>query len=64
MGVYLYSRALEIIQEEEYLDESAFDVIRRSYKGHYEFGDKYGKLSDSKKKYRTKRQAQGSTNGR
>ena len=55
-----YSRALEIIQEEDYLDEEDFNEIR--YKRHlkvknpYKFGKKYGKLLANRKRPRTKRQ--------
>ena len=57
-----YSRALEIIQEEDYLDEDEFDEIR--YKRHlkvknpYKFQKKYGKLLASQKRPRTKRQTE------
>ena len=65
-----YSRALEIIQEEDYLDEDEFDEIR--YKRHlnvknpYKFQKKYGKLLASQKKPRTKRQTETEvvTNGK
>ena len=55
-----YSRALEIIQDEDYLDEEEFDDIR--YKRHlkvknpYKFERKYGKLLANRKRPRTKRQ--------
>ena len=63
-----YSRALEIIQEEDYLDEEEFDEIR--YKRHlkvknpYKFEKKYGKLLASGKRPRTKRQTEVVTNGK
>ena len=63
-----YSRALEIIQEEDYLDEEEFDEIR--YKRHlkvknpYNFERKYGKLLASGKRPRTKRQTEVVTNGK
>ena len=64
-----YSRALEIIQEEDYLDEDEFDEIR--YKRHqqvknpYKFEKKYGKLLASGKRLkRTKRQTEVVTNGK
>ena len=65
-----YSRALEIIQEEDYLDEDEFDEIR--YKRHlkvknpYKFQKKYGKLLASQKRPRTKRQTETEvvTNGK
>ena len=63
-----YSRALEIIQEEDYLDEEEFDEIR--YKRHlkvknpYKFEKKYGKLSASGKRPRTKRQTEVVINGK
>ena len=63
-----YSRALEIIQDEDYLDEEEFDDIR--YKRHlkvknpYKFGKKYGKLLASGKKPRTKRQTSASITNR
>ena len=63
-----YSRALEIIQEEDYLDEDEFDEIR--YKRHlkvkktYKVRKKYGKLLASRKRSRTKRQTEVVTNGK
>ena len=63
-----YSRALEIIQSEDYLDEEEFDAIR--YKRHlkvknpYNFERKYGKLLASGKRPRTKRQTEVVTNGK
>ena len=63
-----YSRALEIIQEEDYLDEEEFDEIR--YKRHlkvknpYNFERKHGKLLASGKRPRTKRQTEVVTNGK
>ena len=63
-----YSRALEIIQEEEYLDEEEFDEIR--YKRHlkvknpYKFERKYGKLLASGKRSRAKRQTEVVINGK
>ena len=63
-----YSRALEIIQEEDYLDEEEFDEIR--YKRHlkvknpYKFERKYVKLLASGKRSRTKRQTEVVTNGK
>ena len=63
-----YSRALEIIQEEDYLDEDEFDEIR--YKRHlnvknpYKFQKKHGKLLANQKRSRTKRQIEVVTNGK
>ena len=63
-----YSRALEIIQEEDYLDQEEFDEIR--YKRHlkvknpYKFEKKYGKLLASGKRPRTKRQTEVVINGK
>ena len=63
-----YSRALEIIQEEDYLDEDEFDEIR--YKRHlkvknpYKFQKKYGKQLEGQKRSRTKRQTEVVTNGK
>ena len=57
-----YSRALEIIQEEDYLDEEEFDEIK--YKRHlkvknpYNFERKHGKLLASGRRSRTKRQTE------
>ena len=66
-----YSRAVEIVQDEEYLDESDFDEIRLRYKrnavqdnNHYEMTEKHNELMTSKKRIRSKRQSEVVTNGK
>ncbi len=63
-----YSRALEIIQEEEYLDEDEFDEIRYKrhlkVKSHYKFRKKHAKVYKSGKRSRKKRQTDVITNGK
>ena len=58
-----YSRALEIVQDEEYLDESDFDEIRLRYKRHIQVNN-HNELMTSKKKIRSKRQSEVVTNGK
>ena len=59
----LYSRALEIVQDEEYLDESDFDEIRLRYKRNIQVNNN-NELMTSKKKIRSKRQSEVVTNGK
>ena len=59
----LYSRALEIVQDEEYLDESDFDEIRLRYKRNVHVNND-NELMTSKKKIRSKRQSEVVTNGK
>ena len=58
-----YSRALEIVQDEEYLDESDFDEIRLRYKRNIQ-GNNHNELMTSKKRIRSKRQSEVVTNGK
>ena len=61
-----YSRALEIIQEEEYLDEEEFDEIRykRNLRVKNEFRKKHANVFERVKRPRTKRQTEVVTNGK
>ena len=61
-----YSRALEIIQEEEYLDEEEFDEIRykRNLRVKNEFRKKHTNVFERVKRSRTKRQTEVVTNGK
>ena len=61
-----YSRALEIIQEEEYLDEEEFDEIRykRNLRVKNEFRKKHAKVFERVKRPRTKRQTEIVTGGK
>ena len=61
-----YSRALEIIQEEEYLDEEDFDEIRykRNLRVKTEFRKKHAKVFERVKRPRTKRQTEIVTGGK
>ena len=61
-----YSRALEIIQEEEYLDEEEFDEIRykRNLRVKNEFRKKHAKVFERVKRPRTKRQTEVVTDGK
>ena len=61
-----YSRALEIIQEEEYLDEEEFDEIRykRYLRVKNEFSKKHANVFERVKRPRTKRQTEVVTNGK
>ena len=59
----LYSRAVEIVQEEEYLDESDFDEIRLRYKRNIQVNN-HNELMTSKKRIRSKRQSEVVTNGK
>jgi hypothetical protein len=59
----LYSRAVEIVQEEEYLDESDFDEIRLRYKRNIQVNN-HNELMTSKKRIRRKRQSEVVTNGK
>ena len=59
----LYSRALEIVQDEEYLDESDFDEIRLRYKRNVKVNN-HNEFMTSKKRIRSKRQSEVVTNGK
>ena len=59
----LYSRAVEIVQDEEYLDESDFDEIRLRYKRNNQVNN-HNELMTSKKRIRSKRQSEVVTNGK
>ena len=61
-----YSRALEIIQTEEYLDEEEFDEIKykRNLRVKNEFRKKYANVFESVKRPRTKRQTEVVTDGK
>ena len=59
----LYNRAVEIIQDEEYLDESDFDEIRLRYKRNVHVNND-NELMTLKKKIRSKRQSEVVTNGK
>ena len=61
-----YSRALEIIQEEEYLDEEEFDQIRykRNLRVKNEFRKKHAQVFERVKRPRTKRQTEVVTDGK
>ena len=61
-----YSRALEIIQEEEYLDEEEFDQIRykRNLRVKNEFRKKHAQVFERVKRPRTKRQTEIVTGGK
>ena len=58
-----YSRALEIVQDEEYLDESDFDEIRLRYRRNIQVNN-HNELMTSKKRIRSKRQSEVVTNGK
>ena len=59
----LYSRAVEIVQDEEYLDESDFDEIRLRYKRNIKVNN-HNELMTSKQRIRSKRQSEVVTNGK
>ena len=58
-----YSRAVDIVQDEEYLDESDFDEIRLRYKRSIQVST-HNELMTSKKRIRSKRQSEVVTNGK
>ena len=59
----LYTRALEIVQDEEYLDESDFDEIRLRYKRNIQVNN-HNELMTLKERIRSKRQSEVVTNGK
>ena len=61
-----YSRALEIIQDEEYLDEEEFDEIRykRNLRVKNQFRKQHANVFQNVKRSRTKRQTEVVTDGK